>query len=98
MKTPKKKAKAEVILTGMTDEEFVNRAKDIGHRKMEGLRNIPKLKRCYLCKRPEGSRSFSFHRHGERLAIPKLEINFFEVKISKKMSVGYPLCHECVLL
>jgi hypothetical protein len=87
-----------LVLTGMTSTEFHKFAKDVKHRMLEGVEEIPELRRCYLCKRVENSKAFSYDKETMEPITPKIQIQEVRIKTSKAMTFVFPLCQECLFL
>ena len=79
--------------TGMTLQEFKTKMKAID----KGKKHLPK--KCYLCKRPEGSRSVLIGgTENEAFTLPKLTLWQVNRPVAKDWILDYYLCFECAIL
>ncbi len=87
-----KKKEIRRCCTGMTDKDFMKNLK-----KLDKVENIPK--KCYLCKREEGSTSVLVTDSDEKPFIfYKLNLNLLERKMPRDVVFEYYMCLECAAL
>jgi len=94
----KKKLLRRVICTGMTFDEVGHSIKDTHHRMLEGVKEGAKIRRCYLCKRWEGSKIVSIDAVAEEFYISRLKLFDVEVELGTQKNLVFFLCQECRLL
>ena len=101
--TEKARIPSHIIFTGMTETEGEKSLKHYLHNEIEGLPLVSPPKRCYLCKRTEGSKSLVLHfprpaKQEVDMSLKPLPFKEVRTPANEKYVFVWHLCMECHLL
>jgi hypothetical protein len=87
---------SSVTFTGLTAEDFKRRVKEFEHRHLEGLAPGHE-RRCYLCKRLDGTQSASMGMPGDEVLFSKLDVETYGIEVGST-TFCFQICSECIIL
>ncbi|SRR6266404_1293019 len=91
------KKKTEIVIPGMREQDWEKDLKNLAHYHAEGVKPLPPVWRCYLCKRLSGEESLTIDFHKKTVGRPRLKVE--EIKVSLgDVTLIYYLCIECFAL
>lgn len=85
------------VLTGVSPEEFGAQLKNLHHTELEGMAPEPQ-KRCYLCKRRDGTGTIMLKHSQDEVLTGNVVIKPVEVELDDGSALFYFLCQECIWL
>src|SRR6266536_2067690 len=97
MKKNETKKKTEIVIPGIREEDWEKDLKNLDHYHAEGVKPLPSVWRCYLCKRLEGEESLTIDFDTKTVGHPRLEVKKIKVSLGD-VSMIYHLCIECFVL